>query len=66
MNHIDGRPGYTLIEADVPMSEMLDFAVNLRATSQGLATYSFDFDHYEEAPAPVMQKIIDSAPKKAD
>lgn len=66
MNHIENRHGYTCIEADVPMSEMLDFAVNLRAIGQGLATYSFEFDHYEEAPAPVMQKIIDAAPKKAE
>ncbi len=62
---IEGRSGYSTVEADVPMSEMTDFPVKLRALSQGLAKFSFDFDRYEEAPAPVAQKIIEAAPKKS-
>ena len=66
MNHAEGRPGYSIIDADVPMAEMMDFPVALRAMAQGIARFTFDFDRYEEAPAPVAQKIIESAPKKAE
>ena len=66
MNHVEHRPGYSVIDADVPVSEMMDFPVALRAMSQGIAKFTFDFDRYEEAPAPVAQKIIESAPKNAE
>lgn len=66
MNPIEKRHGYSIVDADVPMAEMLDFPVTLRAMSQGLATFTLEFDRYEEAPAPVMQKIIESAAKKSE
>lgn len=65
MNPDEERSGYSVVDADVPVSEMIDFPVTLRAMSQGLATFTFDFDRYEEAPAPVAQKIIEAAPKRS-
>lgn len=49
------------ILAEVPMSEMSDFAVAMRSISQGRATFSFEFARYEEAPQNIAQKVIDEA-----
>ena len=55
------RMGYTVIEAEVPSAEMISYAVQLRAITQGRGTYTFDFVRYEEAPNDVAQKIIADA-----
>lgn len=49
------------ILAEVPMSEMSDFAVAMRSLSQGRATFDFEFARYEEAPQNIAQKIIDES-----
>ena len=59
------RKGYTVIEAEVPSAEMISYAVQLRAITQGRGTYTFDFVRYEEAPNEVAQKVIAEA-KKAE
>ncbi len=51
------------ILAEVPMSEMSDFAVAMRSISQGRATFNFEFARYEEAPQNIAQKVIESADK---
>jgi len=60
------RKGYTVIEAEVPTSEMTYYAVQLRAMTQGRGTYTFEFVRYEEAPAEVAQKVIAEAKKDAE
>ncbi len=60
------RKGYTVIEAEVPSSEMTVYAVQLRAMTQGRGTYTFEFVRYEEAPAEVAQKVITEAKKNAE
>lgn len=57
------RKGYTVIEAEVPSAEMLTYAVQLRAITQGRGNYTFDFVRYEEAPGEVSQKVIAEAKK---
>lgn len=49
------------IIAEVPMSEMSDFAVAMRSIAQGRATFDFDFARYEEAPHNIAEKIIADA-----
>ena len=46
------------IIAEVPMSEMSDFAVAMRSIAQGRATFDFEFARYEEAPQNIAEKII--------
>ncbi|MBO4794838.1 MAG: elongation factor G, partial [Clostridia bacterium] len=58
------KKGYTVIEAEVPEAEMLSYATQLRAMTQGRGVYSFEFKKYEEAPAEVAEKVIEAAKKE--
>lgn len=49
------------IIAEVPMAEMADFSTILRSITQGRGSFSLAFERYEEAPAPVIQKVIAQA-----
>ena len=49
------------IVAEVPMSEMADFSTAMRSIAQGLATFTFTFERYEEAPVMVANKVIAEA-----
>ena len=48
-----------VIEAFVPLAEMFGYATNLRSMTQGRASYSMEFDHYEDVPKNVEQEIIE-------
>ena len=56
---LDGRKQE--ITAEVPMSEMGDFATVMRSIAQGRAVFEFKFERYEEAPPFVAQKVIAEA-----
>jgi elongation factor G len=65
LSHRRGRPqgmdavnGNQIIQALVPMSEMLEYARILRAMTQGRSTFHMEFSHYEEVPRPVQEKLI--------
>jgi elongation factor G len=53
--------GSTTIEAEVPMSEMVRYATDLRSMTQGRGSFKMHFDHYEEVPGNVAQKVIEEA-----
>ncbi len=61
-----GEQGTQVIEAEVPMAEMSDFSTFIRQTTQGRGSYEFNFARYEEAPAPVAQKVIAEAKERGD
>jgi elongation factor G len=46
------------IRSKVPLSEMFGYSTNLRSTTQGRATYTMQFAHYEETPKSIQQEII--------
>lgn len=50
----------TCVEAEVPMAEMGDYAVMLRSLTQGRGYFTLEFDHYEQAPENVAQKVIEN------
>jgi elongation factor G len=50
--------GINVIEAIVPLAEVQKYAMNLKSITQGKGTYSIEFDHYQEVPPLVTQKII--------
>jgi elongation factor G len=63
-----GRPigteavgGMTEVKAEVPMSEMLAYAPDLRALTSGQGEYTLEFLRYEEIPAHLAQKVADKA-----
>ncbi len=58
--------GTTSIEAEVPMAEMVRYSADLRSMTQGRGTFKMRFDHYEEVPGNVAQRVIeDSKTRKA-
>ena len=58
-------PGGTqVIKAHVPLSEMFGYATDLRSSTQGRATYTMEFAHYEKAPRSVEEEIVAKAQGK--
>ncbi len=51
----------TLIEAEVPLSEVQRYAQDLRSVTQGRGTYTLEFDHYDPVPANLEPKVIEDA-----
>ena len=49
---------YNVIEAQVPLAEVLRYAIDLKSITQGRGRYTTEFSHYEEVPAHISQKII--------
>jgi len=47
-----------IIDAQVPLAEVLRYAIDLKSMTQGRGTYTMEFSHYEEVPAQICQKII--------
>lgn len=60
------RKGEQMLEAEAPMAEMFDFAIQLRAITQGRGAYTMEFVRYEDVPQMVADKIIAEAKKNAD
>ena len=56
---MEARAGAQVINAFVPLSEMFGYSTELRSTTQGRATYTMIFDHYEQVPAGVAKKIAE-------
>nr|MBP3724872.1 elongation factor G [Campylobacter sp.] len=58
VNSMDERGGNKIISAFCPLAEMFGYSTDLRSQTQGRATYSMEFDHYEEVPRNVSEEII--------
>jgi len=58
VNNMSDRAGNKIVDAFVPLSEMFGYSTDLRSNTQGRATYSMEFDHYEEVPKNVAEEII--------
>ncbi len=58
MSSMDDRMGTKILNAMVPLSEMFGYSTDLRSMSQGRASYSMEFDHYEEVPRNIQEEII--------
>ena len=54
------------VTAQVPHAEMLNYATELRAMTQGRGWFDMTFDHYEEVPARIAENIIKAHAKKED
>ncbi|NMB38838.1 MAG: elongation factor G [Firmicutes bacterium] len=54
---IDSRGNTQTIRALIPLSEMFGYATDLRSQTQGRATYSMKFSHYEPVPAGISEAI---------
>ena len=56
MEDISG--GGKTVKAEVPLSEMFGYSTTLRSLTQGRATYTMEFKHYNEAPKNVAESIM--------
>jgi len=61
IQHMEGRGSAQVITAKVPLSEMFGYATDLRSRSQGRATYTMQFDSYEQAPKSVSEEVVAKA-----
>lgn len=52
------RGNSQVVTATVPLSEMFGYATDLRSRTQGRATYSMQFDSYQQTPASVQEEIV--------
>jgi elongation factor G len=52
------RGNSQVIQSLVPLSEMFGYATDLRSRTQGRATYTMQFDSYQEVPANIADEII--------
>lgn len=64
INQIEPRGGSQIINALVPLVEMFGYATVLRSSSQGRATYSMQFERYEELPKQVSNELVARAQGK--
>ena len=55
---MESRAGYQVATVHVPLSEMFGYATDLRSQTQGRATYSMQFDHYDEVPQRKADEIV--------
>jgi elongation factor G len=58
--------GTTVIEAEAPLAEVLRYATDLRSITQGRGSFEMSFDHYEEVPQHIAQRVIAEAQKSGE
>jgi elongation factor G len=58
VQNIERRGNAQVIRAQAPLSEMFGYATDLRSMTQGRATYTMQFLHYEEVPKGVSEEIV--------
>ena len=63
---MDTRPAAQAIDARVPLAQMFGYATDVRSMTQGRATYTMQFSHYEPVPAAVAEGIIAKFDGKSD
>ncbi|WP_019190182.1 elongation factor G [Levyella massiliensis] len=57
IDQMSTRAGVQVIDAFIPLSEMFGYATDLRSKTQGRATYSMQFDHYEKVPDSIAEEV---------
>ncbi|MEA2214132.1 MAG: elongation factor [Solirubrobacteraceae bacterium] len=58
INGMEQRGNAQVITAHVPLAEMFGYATDVRSTTQGRATYTMQFDRYDEVPAHIAEKVV--------
>ena len=59
--NVDQRGHLRVISSIIPLAEVFGYATDLRSISQGRATHTMEFDHYEEVPVSVAENVIGRA-----
>jgi len=61
VSEIRTRGPLQIVSATVPIAEMFGYATQVRSLSQGRATYSMEFSHYEAVPESIAEKVLGAA-----
>ena len=61
-----GAEGTSIVRAQVPMTEMLRYASDLRSITGGRGTFEMAFAHYDEVPAHIAERVIVEAKKQKE
>ena len=61
IENMEDRSGSKIVTSKVPLAEMFAYSTTLRSMTQGRASYTMQFSHYEEAPRNVAEEIIAKA-----
>ncbi len=59
IEHLEPRGNAQAIRARVPLATMFGYATDLRSTTQGRATFSMQFDRYEQVPQSIASELVD-------
>jgi elongation factor G len=60
IEHLEPRGNAQVIRARVPLAAMFGYATDLRSTTQGRATFTMQFERYEEVPQSLASELVDS------
>ncbi|AMV71488.1 elongation factor G [Desulfuromonas carbonis] len=55
---MEGRAGAQVVNAHIPLANMFGYSTDLRSATQGRATYTMVFDHYEQVPRAISEEVI--------
>ncbi len=58
---MDNKGGNTIVKAEVPMSEMLTYGVELTSMTQGRGSFNMEMHHYDVVPGQLQEKIIEKS-----
>ena len=58
VEHMEARAGTQVITSKVPLAQMFGYATDLRSRTQGRATYTMHFSHYDETPKNISEEVI--------
>jgi elongation factor G len=61
-----GKNGTTVVEADIPQTELYGYGTTLRSMTGGSGDFSFTFSRYEQAPSDVQEKQIKARADKLE
>lgn len=60
---MDSASDVSIIKAQIPLAELYKYSTTLRSMTSGAAGHTMSFDHYEQVPSHIAQKIIDESKK---
>jgi elongation factor G len=58
IKNLENRKGVQVVQAEVPLATMFGYATDLRSATQGRATFTMQFDHYEPVPQSLSEGIV--------
>jgi len=63
---MDTEKGRSVVNAHVPLAEMLRYTTDLRSMTGGRGVFSMEEDHYDKVPAHLQQEIVDAREKEKE